>query len=111
MGAAGKRTLVEKGWEDIMEKDNRNEFYRKMTEEEIEELYKNARSNIEAPLEGRIFKPTCYHCVHRIDPVRIFVGRPTCEIFGEIPSKYGSDDRYPCPYKVLDEHWREKIRF
>lgn len=91
--------------------NKKNSSFLKRTEEEIEELFKNARSNLEAPIEGRIFEPTCYHCVHQIPPKNRYLERPTCEIFGEIPRKYGSDDQYPCPYKVLDEHWREKIRF
>ena len=110
MGAEGKRTLAEKGWEDKMDMENKNNSYRKMTEEEIEELFKNARSNLEAPVEGRIYEPACYHCVHQIQP-RYILDDPTCEIFGEPPAKYANSDQYPCPYKVLDEHWREKLGY
>ena len=90
-----------------------NDFFPVLTEEEIAELYRTARGNVDAPISGRIYEPTCYHCKYQILPPGGFLSQeePSCEIFGEVPSQYRHDDKYTCPYKVLDEHWEEKIKY
>ncbi|MEG1446750.1 MAG: hypothetical protein RSB47_05545 [Ruthenibacterium sp.] len=74
-----------------------------MTQEEFEKLFEGCHSNLDTPLMGTIYTPTCYHCKNFIcpdDPFR----EETCLFFGDIPKKYrlgvdGVDEM--CPHKAL----------
>ena len=97
----GQKILVVKWLGGKMKKEYYKEgsVYDGFTEEQIEEMYKNCHSNLDAPMAARFFTPTCHGCRNLTLPVDLFRDY-TCKVFGELPEKYWDDDRYECPCKV-----------
>ena len=71
------------------------------TKEEIEELFADCHSNLEAPIIGEIYTPICKNCKNLI---RINDGwsLPVCQELGRFPSEYWEPDAV-CPYRVEKE--------
>ncbi len=69
-----------------------------MEKNKIDALFADCHSNLETPLMGRIFTPTCYRCKNLIHPDNPFLDC-TCKVFGQLPEKYWGDDKEPCPHK------------
>lgn len=70
-----------------------SEFSEEMMEEYRRDCDK-AKSNLEAPLLGRVLTPICISCVHsdfHTDP-----WKPKCAKYGEMPLKYRRADDYDC---------------
>ena len=78
---------------------NEGNVFDGFTREQIEAMYEKCNSNLETPITGRIYEPTCYGCKNLVTPVNVWKDH-TCKVFGKLPEKYWSDDRYECPYKV-----------
>ena len=80
---------------------NKDDFSN-MTEDEIEELFADCHSNLQAPVGGYIYTPTCYGCRNYYQPANWWKDA-TCKVFGKPPRKYSLDDQYTCPYKVTND--------
>ncbi len=90
-----------------------NEFSEEIMEEYRKECDK-AKSNLEAPLLGRVITPLCISCTH-IDMKYGTWDEPVCDIFGEKPL-YLDGHHFDCPHYVqipgiedsyLPEHMRK----
>ena len=74
-----------------------------MTEEEVDKLFEGCHGNLDAPLSGEVYFPTCHGCKNLVDSPNVYLNDPTCKIFGKLPDKYWQDDMHTCPYRIQDE--------
>lgn len=70
-----------------------------MTEEEVDKLFEGCHSNLDTPLFGRVYTPTCKGCKNLIWPKNYWLD-PTCKVFGELPDEYWNDDKNICPHRI-----------
>lgn len=87
--------------------------------DEIMKQYRNdcnkAKSNLEAPLLGKVLTPICKSCKNADYHYGTW-DEPECLIYGEMPKKYFAADSYDCPHynqipniddAYLPEHMRK----
>lgn len=73
--------------------------------DEIMKQYRNdcdkAKSNLEAPLLGKVLTPICKSC-ENADYHYGTWEEPECTVYGDMPKKYRNADDYNCPkYKQI----------
>ena len=75
-----------------------SEFSEEMMEEYRRDCDK-AKSNLEAPLLGRVLTPICKSCKNADYHYGTW-DDPECAVYGEMPLKYRRADDYDCPNYV-----------
>lgn len=60
------------------------------------ELFDKSKSNLEAPMIGRIYTPICVSCANYVKDKNLFK-YPTCKVYGGIPEIYSFGESIGCP--------------
>jgi hypothetical protein len=80
-----------------------------ITQEELDKMYAEAHSNIEAPILGRMYTPLCKSC-KKVNMVYGSYKAPECSVYDKLPEDYIDAVKSDCPHyeKYPDSKWKPR---